>query len=162
VADGAFLGHDLDLGFVADEDGRTFIGPYEPVDLKARVRAGVAPRETDLGVVSGRANLVQSLLLRLKIERGELAALGFPEYGSRHLALVGEPNTESNRNLLKLFVIEALRQEPRLERIERVTVRPADGRENRDRVEVEVSVVARAQHDPLSFVVPFSFEGPLA
>jgi hypothetical protein len=35
-------------------------------------------------VVTGKANLVQSLMLRLKTEHGELAGLGHPGYGSRH------------------------------------------------------------------------------
>jgi phage baseplate assembly protein W len=161
VADDDFLGTDLDLGFVADEQGRVFAGPPSPVDLQARVREDVAPREVDIGVVGGRANLVQSLILRLKTERGELESLGHPDYGTRHLALVGEPNTETTRNLLKLYVLEALRQEPRLERVDRVDVRPAPGREDRDKVDVEVVVLARRLPGPLSLVVPFSFEGPL-
>src|SRR5262245_21779413 len=105
----SFLGQDFDLGLVADEEGRVFFGPYYHVDLQARTRKDIAPREIDLGSVAGRANLVQALVLRLKTERGELAPIGFPEYGTRHLALVGEANTENNRNLLKLFVIEALK-----------------------------------------------------
>jgi phage baseplate assembly protein W len=155
------LGTDLDLGFVADEQGRVFAGPHTPVDMQARVREDVAPREVDLGVVSGRANLVQSLILRLKTERGELAPLGHPDYGTRHLSLVGEPNTDTNRNLLKLYVLEALCQEPRLERIDRVDVRQAPGREDRDKVVVEIVARARRLPGPLSLVVPFSFEGPL-
>jgi phage baseplate assembly protein W len=156
-----FLGTDLDLGFVADEEGRVLASPASRVDLQARVREDVTPREVDLGVVGGHANLVQSLLLRLSTERGELGPLGHPDYGTRHLALVGEPNTETNRNLLKLYVLEALRQEPRLERIDRVDVRPAPGREDRDKVDVEIVVQARRLPGPLSLVVPFSFEGPL-
>jgi phage baseplate assembly protein W len=157
-----FLGADLDLGFVADEEGRVFAAPYTAVDLHPRVRGDVAPREVDLAVVKGLANLVQSLILRLKTERGELAPLGHPDYGTRHLALVGEPNTETNRNLLKLYVLEALRQEPRLERIERVDVRAAAGRQDRDKVEIQILARARRLPGPLSLVVPFSFEGPLA
>jgi hypothetical protein len=159
--DDRFLGQDLDLGFVADEEGRVFFGPYYAVDLQARTRTDVAPREIDIGLVRGRANLVQALVLRLKTERGELASIGFPEYGTRHLSLVGEPNTENNRNLLKLFVIEALKQEPRLERIERVDVQAVEGRENRHAVAVDITVAARRDPEPLSLVVPFSFDGGL-
>lgn len=155
----AVFGRDLDLGFTADEEGRVFFGPYYPVDLQARTRTDIAPRAVDVGVVAGRANLVQALILRLKTERGELGPIGFPDYGTRHLALVGEPNTESNRNLVKLFIIEALKQEPRLERIDRVDVRAVDGRENRHAVAVEIVVRARRDPEPLSLVVPFSFEG---
>jgi len=162
MANELFLGQDLDLGFIADEEGRVFAGPFSHVDLQAIVREDVSPRELDLGVVSGKANLVQSLILRLKTERGELAALGHPDYGSRHHRLIGEPNTEPNRNLIKLYVLECLRQEPRIEAVEKIEVKPVEGRENRDKVEVRIAVKVKTAHDPLSFVVPFSFEGALA
>jgi len=162
MANELFLGQDLDLGFIADEEGRVFAGPYSHVDLQAIVREDVSPRELDLGVVSGKANLVQSLILRLKTERGELAALGHPDYGSRHHRLIGEPNTEPNRNLIKLYVLECLRQEPRIEAVEKIEVKPVEGRENRDKIEVTITVKIKTVPDPLSFVVPFSFEGALA
>ncbi len=161
MADESFLGQDLDLGFVADEEGRVFAGPYSRLDLQARLREEVAPRATDLGLVSGRANLVQSLIVRLKTERGELAGLGHPDYGSRHHQLIGEPNTENNRNLIKLYVLECLRQEPRLERVVKIEVKPVEGRENRDKVRIEIAVKAKGIQDPLNLVIPFSFQGPL-
>jgi phage baseplate assembly protein W len=161
AVDDSFLGADLDLGLAADAEGRTPLGPRGRLDLVPRPRPGVAPRALDVGTVTGRANLVQSLLLRLTTERGELTALGFPDYGTRHLALVGEPNTQRSRDLLKLYVLEALRQEPRLERVLEVVVRPGEGRENRGRADLAVRAIARGLHDPLSFVVPFSFEGPV-
>ena len=104
----------------------------------------------------------QSLILRLKTERGELAALGHPDYGSRHHRLIGEPNTEPNRNLIKLYVLECLRQEPRIEAVEKIEAKPVEGRENRDKVEITITIKVKTAHDPLSFVVPFSFEGALA
>src|SRR5205809_2282610 len=114
MANQEFLGQDLAVGLVADEEGRTVAGPFSQLDLQARSRPGVFPQALDVDVVSGKANLVQSLILRLKTERGELAALGHPDYGSRHHRLIGEPNTETNRNLLKLYILECLKQEHRL------------------------------------------------
>jgi len=159
MANGDHLGYDLDLGFIADEEARVFAGPYTHVDLQALVRTDVSLRSRDLHAVGGVSNLVQSLIVRLKTERGELAALAHPEYGSRHHRLIGEPNTEGNRNLIKLYVLECLRQEPRLEAIRRVDVKPGQGRENRDKVEISVSAIAKGVPDPLSFIVPFSFGG---
>ena len=156
------LGRDLDLGFVADEQGRTFASPMPPVDLQPRVRPGVAPRASDVALVAGRANLVQALIVRLKTERGELAPLGHPDYGSRHHELIGEPNTETNRNLVKLHVLACLRQEPRLEETLRVSVRPASGAADRSTVTIDVEARARGEAAPLSLVIPFSFAGPLA
>ncbi len=155
------LGSDLHLGLVADDEGRTFSGPSTRLDLQARSRAGVAPRALDLAVIEARANLVQALILRLATERGELSPLGHPDYGSRHHALIGEPNTETNRSLVKLHVLACLRQEPRLERILRVDVRPAPGREERQTVTIDVELLARGDPTPLSLIVPFSFAGPL-
>jgi phage baseplate assembly protein W len=156
-----FLGEDFDLGFVADEEGNVFAGPFSNVDMKGNIREDVAPRAIDLSVVKGRANLVQSLILRLNTERGELAELGHPNYGSRHHQLIGEPNTETNRNLIKLYILECLKQEPRLKEIKKVDVKPGVGRENRDKVIIDITVKAKSIADPISLVVPFSFEGPL-
>ncbi|MEO0069422.1 MAG: hypothetical protein ABIK18_01335 [candidate division WOR-3 bacterium] len=161
MADEIFLGQDFDLGFIADEEGRVFAGPYSRVDLQAKLREEVAPRAMDLSVVNGKANLIQSLILRLKTERGELAGLGHPNYGSRHHELIGEPNTEGNRNLIKLYVLECLKQETRLEAIQKIDVRPGQGRENRDKVDIYITVQMKGFPDPLSLVIPFSFEGPL-
>ena len=159
--DQSYLGRDLDLGFVADEEGRFVAGPFSNVDLRAVRRTDVAPRTDDLGLLNGRATLVQALILRLLTERGELAALGHPDYGSRHHQLIGEPNVEGNRNLVKLYILECLRQEPRLEQIVSIDALPGQGRENRDKVDVHVTVRMKNVPDALSFVVPFSFGGPL-
>ena len=160
MAGGDHLGSDLDLGFVADEQGRVFSGPMPEADLQARTRSDVAPRARDLAVVTGVANLVQALIVRLQTERGELAPLGHPNYGSRHHELVGEPNSENNRNRVKLHVLSCLRQEPRLEQVLRVDVRPA-GPEDRSTVTIDVEARALGSAVPFSFVVPFSFAGPL-
>jgi phage baseplate assembly protein W len=161
MAEQNFLGRDFHLGFVADEEGRVFAGPFSQVDLQPMLREDVAPRVVDLSVVSGKANLVQSLILRLKTERGELANLGHPDYGSRHHQLIGEPNTEGNRNLMKLYVLECLRQEPRLEAIQKIDVQPGQGRINRDKVDITMTVTMKGLPDPLSLIIPFSFAGPL-
>lgn len=150
------LGTDLSLGILVDETRTRFAGPFSRFDLEAVRRQGVWPAETDLGTISGRANLAQALLLRLKTERGELTPLGFADYGSRHLALIGEPNTENTRNRIKLHVLECLRQEPRVEAVLSLAVRPAPGREGRDKVEITVALKAAGDPAPLNLVVPFS------
>jgi phage baseplate assembly protein W len=161
MPDDRYLGQDLDLGFIADEEGRIFAQPYSHVDLQSMRRSGVSPAALDVATVSGRANLVQSLILRLKTERGELAGFGHPDYGSQHHQLIGEPNTESNRSLLKLYVLECLRQETRLEKVIRIDVRQGQGLQNRDKVDIEMELKMKGVPDPLILVVPFSFEGPL-
>ena len=157
--DEKILGCDLDLGFATDHEGRTFVGPFSHVDLRARQRADVSPRAMDLALVSGRTNLMQSLIMRLKTVQGELTGLGHPHYGSRHHQLIGEPNTENNRHLIKLFILECLRQEPRLAAVESIDIRPMEGRENRDKVAIHITAAIKEIPDVLNLVVPFSFEG---
>ncbi len=90
-------------------------------------RAQAKPgRVLDFDVVRGRANLEQAIILRLLTPLGELAPLGHPEYGSRLHELVGRPNTETTRNLVKLFILEALQREPRIEDEVAVVVTPGE------------------------------------
>jgi phage baseplate assembly protein W len=75
----------------------------------------------------GLENLAQAVILRLLTPRGELAALGHPDYGSRVHELIGQENNTSRRNLLKLFILEALKQEPRVEKVAELAVTPSPG-----------------------------------
>ena len=158
MSEESMLGQDLDLGLRADEAGRIAAGPNSLGDLQPVLRADVAPRTRDLATITGRHNLVQALVLRLMTERGELAPLGQPDYGSRHHRLIGEPNTESNRALLKLYVLECLRQEPRVARVSRVRVEPG-GPRDRAGVKIELTVAVADDPQPLNLVVPFTFTG---
>ena len=162
MADAVYLGVDLSLGFVADDFGSTIAGPFSRTDLQAALNTAVSPRTLDLALQSAMANLVQSLIVRLMTERGELAPLGHPNYGSRHHRLVGEPNTESNRNLVKLYMIECIKQEPRIAAISKITVLKGVGPVNRDKVDVQMTLQVKGIPDPLSMVIPFSFTGPLS
>jgi phage baseplate assembly protein W len=76
----------------------------------------------DYETIDGRDNLGQAILMRLLTPLGELEELGHPEYGSRLSELIGTPNTETRRSLAKLFVLEALAQEPRVAKVLEVTV----------------------------------------
>jgi hypothetical protein len=156
-----FFGQDLDLGLVADEEGNVFAGPHIRIDLQAIERRNIAPHSIDLNTVRAKANLIQSLILRLKTEQGELECLGHPFYGSKHHRLIGEPNTENNRNLIKLYIIECLKQEHRLEKILKIDVELMTGKENRDKVKISIIVKLQGIEDPLNLVVPFSFGEPL-
>jgi phage baseplate assembly protein W len=111
----------------------------------------------DLATLRGVENLMQALLLRLLIEDGELAALGHPRYGSRLHKLIGQPNTESNRNLVKLYVLEALGAEPRIKEIRSVSV--TTDPKKRFLVEIKVNLAAIDSDTPLNLVFPFSFDG---
>src|SRR2546428_778592 len=76
----------------------------------------------DLELLSSDNNLLQALLLRFLTHTGELAILGHPDYGSRLFQLIGELNSETNRNRAKLYVLEALAAEPRVKEVKSVIV----------------------------------------
>ena len=104
----------------------------------------------DVGIAAGRENLAQAIVTRLLTPRGELTDLAHPEYGSRLSELIGRTNTENTRHLVKLFILESLKQEPRIAQVLALDVRlPADPLE-RDRVDVELVVQPIASASPLA------------
>jgi phage baseplate assembly protein W len=144
-----FMGRDLRLDY-------TFGGGFfEDADL-ASGRAGRSSA-TDLHVADGIDNLTQAVANRLKTRKGELAALGHPDYGSRHHELIGQPNVERTRDLIKLYVLQALRDEPRIERVLRAVV-SAEHAPPRDTVRIVLDVRVTGVPTPLNLVIPFSLE----
>jgi phage baseplate assembly protein W len=113
-----------DLGMVTDEQGVT----------------DIAWSGGDIEQVSGTHNLRQALALRILVGRGELAEVGHARYGSRVADLIGEPLDRTNLELLRRYVRQALKEDPRVADVTRVVVR------KRDRapgiVDVEASVKA--------------------
>jgi phage baseplate assembly protein W len=143
------LGRDLALDYL--------LGTFrEDADLIAQRAGGIA--RSDLGLIEDADNLVQAVANRLKTRKGELAGLGHPDYGSRHHELMGEPNVERTRNLIKFFVLQALRDEPRIERVLRADVR-AEHAPPRDIVRIELTIQPIGAQVALNLVVPFSLEG---
>jgi len=145
------LGRDLLLSWAGPS------GAFTDSDLATTRRPGLTGTVLDLAVAAEVPQAVQLLVNRLSTRRGELAGLGHPAYGSRHHDLIGEPNNERTRNLVKLYVLEALRQEPRVAKVERCVVRtvPAE----RDIVRVELTVRLIEHDNPLNLVVPVALGG---
>jgi phage baseplate assembly protein W len=115
------LGTDLALELI---DSRA-LSIYRAKDSERRTvigRRGLRIR--DFATLDGRDNLGQALTNRLLTPTGELAPLGHPAYGSRLHEVIGQLNTPTTRNLAKLFVIESLKAERRVEAIESVDVTP--------------------------------------
>lgn len=149
-----FQGRDLRLDYALHQ------GYFEDADLVAArgPQGGKAPGvQRDLALLDGIDNFTQAVANRLKTRRGELAALGHPRYGSRHHELLGEPNVARTRNLIKLYVLQALRDEPRIERVLDVQVRP-EHQPPRDSVRIDLTVRVLGQPAPLNLVLPFSLE----
>ncbi len=124
-------------------------------DLAVRQRPETG--QTDLDSLSGADNLIQALLLRFLTPVGELAVLGHPDYGSRLHELIGERNTEANRNRAKLYVLQALAAEPRVKKV--LSVNVAQNPRDRTQMDIKVSLLAIDSDTPLNLVFPFSLEG---
>lgn len=103
----------------------------------------------------GLENLAQAVLMRLLTPRGELASLGHPEYGSRVHELIGQENNTARRNLLKLFILEAVKLEPRIERVVELKVAPSPGTRSTVDVLLKVQPVGASE---LVVIGPFSIE----
>ena len=80
-----------------------------------------------LDTVAGLDNLVQALSLRLLVDRGDLAQIGHPRYGSRIRDLIGEPMDRANRELIRRYVRRALLDDPRVQEVVLVVVTPRGG-----------------------------------
>jgi phage baseplate assembly protein W len=132
-------------------------GFFEDADLATALDAKRVPRLRDLLTTERVGAIEQAIINRLKTRKGELAPLGHAGYGSRHHELIGEPNVERVRNLIKLYVMQALRDEPRIERLLRVDVRP-DHDPPRETVRISISARLIGEQTPLNLVVPFSLE----
>jgi phage baseplate assembly protein W len=112
-------------------------------------------RAWDFTPREGLDNLAQAVILRLLTPRGELAALGHPEYGSRVHELIGQENNSARRNLLKLFLLEALKLEPRIEKVVELRVQPSPGLRSTVEVLLRVKPVGAEQ---IVVVGPFAIE----
>jgi phage baseplate assembly protein W len=127
---------------------------YRVVEDKLR-RPGGKGYILDLSKSEDRENLAQAVAIRLLTPRGDLSHLGHPDYGSRLHELVGEGNTETNRNLARLYILESLQQEARVEKVLAVTVKPVAGR--RSAIEISLRVQPVGDSQVLS-IGPFALE----
>jgi phage baseplate assembly protein W len=135
-------------------------GFFEDADLASGKRADRPAGTVDLEPALGLDNLTQAIANRLKTRRGELASLGHPDYGSRHHELIGQPNVERTRNLIKLYVLQALSREPRIEKVLRASV-TAEHLPPRDTVRIDLEVRVIGAPTALNLVLPFSLEAAL-
>lgn len=110
----------------------------------------------DLQTVSEEYNVGQAVVSRLRIRRGELIDLGHSQFGSRLYQLIGEPNNETTRELIRNIAKESLSADPRIKEIRRIDVKPS--RFDPHRVDLEVSVVAIKSENPINIVYPFYLE----
>ncbi|HEX8135522.1 MAG TPA: hypothetical protein VF880_19090 [Actinomycetes bacterium] len=117
------------------------------------------PDLVDLDTVSAAENLQHALLLRFLTQTGELAAVGHPTYGTALPDLIGERNTETTRNRTKMLVLQALAEEPRVERV--LDLQVTQAADDPSRIDVRASLLAIGADTPLNLVFGFSLAGGL-
>lgn len=109
----------------------------------------------DMGLVGSTDNLGQAVMLRLLTPRGELSELAHPEYGSRLHELIGRPNTPTTLNLMKLYILESLKGEPRIAEVKKVSVEPDPFNPSHVVALLEIKPVGPA---PVVTIGPFTLE----
>lgn len=110
----------------------------------------------DLDTVEDEYNLAQALIIRLRTMQGELRDLGHSSFGSRLFELIGEPNNERTRELVRLYTRECVAMDPRVTEILNVGVRPA--RDDLNRIDIDISIMAVGLTSALNIVFPFYLE----
>lgn len=111
----------------------------------------------DLGLAVGNDNIVQALTLRLRVRRGELAPLGWPDHGSRLHELIGEPDLPRTRLKAQVFTRDAIAADPRVAEVLAVDVVPIPGERQVLRLSVDVRLIDTPQ--PLNLVFALALGG---
>lgn len=119
--------------------------------------AGPTSSAGDLALAHGNDNIIQALTLRLRVRKGELAPLGWPDYGSRLHELIGEPNLPRTRLKAQAFARDALQADPRVAEVESVEVVSVPG--ERSVLCLTVSLLLINVNPPLNLIYNFALEG---
>lgn len=112
----------------------------------------------DLALARGNDNIVQALTLRLRVRQGELAPLGWPDYGSRLHELIGEPNVSRTHLKAQAFARQAIEADPRVLKV--VTVRTVNIPGERDTVRLMMDIQLIDAPNPLNLVFDLPLEKP--
>jgi phage baseplate assembly protein W len=114
-------------------------------DLQIVERAGgmdlLAEAGGDLAVARGNDNIMQALAMRLRVRKGELARLGWADYGSRLHELIGEPNNTRTHVKLMAFARAAIEQDPRVREVASVETQVIPGERDVVRLLMEISLI---------------------
>ena len=110
----------------------------------------------DIELAEGNDNIEQALLLRLRVRKGELAPLGWPDYGSRLHELIGEPNNSRTHVMLMAHARNAVERDPRVAEVKRIRAEVLPG--ERDVVTLVMDIVLIDAPTPLNLVFDISLE----
>jgi len=110
----------------------------------------------DLETIGEEYNLAQAIIMRLNTMQGELTDLGHSSYGSRLHELVGEPNNERTRELVRIYALESVNRDPRVEEVVGISVETIKG--DLSRIDISISIKAMGLTSILNIVFPFYLE----
>jgi phage baseplate assembly protein W len=110
----------------------------------------------DLETIGEEYNLAQAIIMRLNTMQGDLTDIGHSSYGSRLHELVGEPNNERTRELVRIYALESVNRDPRVEEVVNISVEQIEGDLNR--IDISISVRATGLTSILNIVFPFYLE----
>ena len=111
----------------------------------------------DIGLAVGNDNIVQALTMRLRVRVGELAPLGWPDFGSRLHELIGEPDLPRTRLKAQVFARNAVEADPRVAQVLAVTVTPVRGERQVLRLALDLLLITGPQ--PLNLVFDLALDG---
>src|SRR5215475_4392404 len=121
------------------------------------VLGGPVGSSGDLTLAVGNDNAVQALSLRLRVRKGELSLLGWPDYGSRLHELIGEPDLPRTRLKAQVFARDAVEGDPRVIQVQSVDLVPIPG--ERSVLRLAMSVLLIDEQTPLNLVFDLALEG---
>jgi phage baseplate assembly protein W len=110
----------------------------------------------DFETIGEEYNLAQAIIMRLNTMQGELRDLGHSSYGSRLSELIGEPNNERTRELARIYALESVTRDPRVEEV--VGISAEMFKDDPSRININISVRARGLTTILNMVFPFYLE----
>ena len=129
-------------------------------DLRVTMRAPgldlVGDASGDIELAEGNDNIEQALLLRLRVRKGELAPLGWPDYGSRLHELIGEPNNSRTHVMLMAHARNAVELDPRVAEVLLIRAEVLPG--ERDVVTLVMDIALIDAPNPLNLVFDVSLE----
>jgi len=117
---------------------------------------GVVGGSGDLALAMGNDNIVQALTMRLRVRVGELAPLGWADYGSRLHELIGEPDLARTRLKAQVFARDAVQADPRVEQVLAVDIVRIPGERQVLRLALLVQLFQASQ--PLNLVHDLALE----
>ena len=110
----------------------------------------------DLETIGEEYNLAQAIIMRLNTMQGELRDLGHSSYGSRLSELIGEPNNERTRELARIYALESVTRDPRVEEV--VGISAEMFKDDPRQINLNISVRAKGLTTILNMVFPFYLE----